>query len=247
KIVSYNIFEGTDPENIIKNITNFADQGVNFFCLQEVRPSLDKEFIGDRLLKSLGPSWKSEFFMMKEPGNRDYGLAMIWQTEVIESIKFKTISFAKLDFLSLYEQLIEFSQGNRTRPIQRGSLIGTFRMQGKTVRISNVHLDWHGGKGHRIKQLEQLVRDLKSEPEVDSEIICGDFNTVSFIGTDSHLQKIQSTLGQEFINLFPKPGRTARLGQHLDHIFARNLKLQDAKIQEAVGSDHFPVVASLTF
>ncbi len=246
KIVSYNICDSIDEKNISDNIVNFANDGVNFFCLQEVRPAKEGKFIGDILLEKLGNEWQSEFFLSSDPTNSDYGLAMLWRKNAIESVRFQTLSFSKLNVLNLFEQLIEFAKGKKTQPIQRGSIIGTFIFAGKKVRITNVHLDWHGGMDHRIRQLERLVKYLKKEPAVDSEIICGDFNTVSFLGTNSQMQRIQSLLGKEFFNSIPEFQRTTTFYQHLDHIFARNMKLQQAKIKEVVGSDHFPIVASLT-
>jgi len=246
KLASYNIYDGYNRDNIIENILNFAEQGVNFFCLQEVRSSETGDFIGDVLLQKLGSGWQSEYFVATVPSS-DYGLAMYWRKDILSPLKFETVSLAKLDFLSLFEQLIEYAQGNRTQPIQRGALAGTFMMDGKVLRITNIHLDWHGGKKHRLKQLKQLVDHLKKMPPVNSEVVCGDFNTVSFVGTDSHLKEIHMTLGEDFFNSIPEIRSTARLGQHLDHIFARNLKLQEAKIQEVVGSDHYPVIASLKF
>lgn len=245
KLVSYNICDSGQQEEIIDNLLDFSKQGVNMFCLQEVRRPKDGPFIGDSLLEKLGSGWQAEFFLSDSPASSDYGLGILWRSDVIKPVKFERLTFPSLDQLNGYEQLVELIQRKNADPIKRGALIGTFVMHGRNVKVSNLHLDWHGGFKHRFNQLRYLMDNLKSELP-HGEIICGDFNTVSFINTTKEqIQKINSLLGSEFTNAIPQFRPSTIFFQHLDHIFARNFGVKHAKIHARLGSDHYPVVALL--
>ncbi|HEV8601128.1 MAG TPA: endonuclease/exonuclease/phosphatase family protein, partial [Patescibacteria group bacterium] len=185
-----------------------------------------------------------EFFLSEKPLSSDYGLAMLWRKSDMNQVKFDRLTFPGVGQLKPYEQFIEFIQRKNSDPIKRGALIGTFVLQDRTIRISNLHLDWHGGFEHRINQLKHLIDSLKPEP-AHGEIICGDFNTVSFMNTKEQIQKINSLLGSEFVNAIPQFRPSTIFLQHLDHIFARNLPVKHARIHAMLGSDHYPVTASM--
>lgn len=248
KIVSYNINNSIRTKQVIDNISNFAAMGVSVFCLQEVRPhESEDQFIGDLILNTLGPRWKGEFFLGINPKSFDYGLALIWNLEVLQPTKFEKIFFPMLNKMRLYEQALEFVKVKDIRLTQRGALIGAFSYAGSQLRINNVHLDWQGGSEHRFSQFEYLIKYLDAEmPPVEYEIICGDFNTLGIRDNSKELNRIQALLGEKFISSFPKFTRTTTHFQHLDHIFARNLKISQGKVFRLPGSDHYPIMTTLS-
>ena len=132
-------------------------------------------------------------------------------------------------------------------PVQRGALIGTFKLGDKTVRITSIHLDWNGRFPQRRKQLEFFKTQLTSP--ADCEIICGDLNTVG-IGTEMVLRnqarKFRNLLGPGFISAYTKIRPTQRYFlQRLDHIFIKGAKVKESHVFRRRGSDHYPLVAAL--
>jgi endonuclease/exonuclease/phosphatase family metal-dependent hydrolase len=247
KLVSYNIDNSTQTDQIVKNIFELAKSGVNIFCLQEVRPSKSGEFIGKSLLDKLGSGWEGEFFLTTKPNNCDYGLGILWNSVYLKPVKFDTLSFFKLLQLDFHEQIFGLLRGEEITPIQRGSLIGTFKFDDRVIRISNVHMDWHGWVGHRTRQLQELLDFLKQKSATDAEIICGDFNSLGFFGYGQRLEKIKNILGSEFVNSFPEFRNTTTHYQHLDQIFVKNLKIHETDVLELPGSDHYPIQATISF
>src|SRR6185369_6038122 len=225
KIVSYNIDNSVKTDLIVKNILELSAKGANIFCLQEVRPVKEGRFIGDIILEKLGSDWQAEFFMTAGYSHFDNGLGFVWNKKQVTADKFETISFTKLNKLDVHEQVFEYVKGSVKQPIQRAGLIGHFTIQNQPVRISNVHLDWHGWSTHRMNQLAELLRHLKKAP-LGREVICGDFNTIGFFGLGGKLPTMKTLLGDEFVACFPKFVMTTSHFQHLDHIFVRNLKIK---------------------
>ncbi|OGE80995.1 MAG: hypothetical protein A3E98_03760 [Candidatus Doudnabacteria bacterium RIFCSPHIGHO2_12_FULL_48_11] len=248
KLVSYNLHNSRNEREIVRNVLDFASAGVNLFCLQEVRLSKGGKFIGDAILSALGPGWNGNFFLSPEPFLKDYGLGIVWKSEM-DLVKFENLSFDTPANFGSYQRIINLLLRAGITPFQQryGSLIGTFKIGKTSLRISNLHIDWRGGLENRISQIKHLSNYLKEALVVDGEIICGDFNTLGFFENSKQVEMIHSLFGKEFINLFPDFRATTTHFQHLDHIFARNLKIHRSLVHEVDGSDHFPLLAELSF
>jgi endonuclease/exonuclease/phosphatase (EEP) superfamily protein YafD len=140
---------------------------------------------------------------------------------------------------------IEKADGKYNQPPQRAALIGHFNLNGKTLRISNLHLDWQGGFKQRGAQLKHLRDYLKAKKAAEFEIFCGDFNTVGFYRfSEKRLSKLKKVLGEEYINAFHNERTTSYL-QMLDHIFVKNMVVSKAQVLKLKGSDHFPLMAEI--
>lgn len=246
KLVSYNLDHSSKKDRLVENIRKLSQLGTNIFCFQEIRTGNPNEFIGNAILSALGPGWKGEF-LISENSKNDYGLGIIWNSSILELVDYQILDFPVLPQLFSLERLIEqYLLSGDITPVKRAALIATFVVDGQKFRISNVHADWHGGFEHRFSQLQHLLKHLKPE-NIKSEIICGDFNTIGLFRSYKQIKKIQELLGPEFINFFPKHTITSIHGQRLDHVFARNFNQSHAKVHKMFGSDHFPIMAAMTF
>src|SRR5437870_2697714 len=95
-IVSYNIDNGAKIDLIVKNIVDLVEKGVSLFCLQEVRPAKNGNFIGDQILEVLGLNWQAAYFLAEDETNFDNGLAFFWNQNQVTGIKFETLVLPKL-------------------------------------------------------------------------------------------------------------------------------------------------------
>ncbi len=248
KLVSYNIHKGILKEEILQNLQNFKELGVGIFCLQELRlpKTTGEQFMGETILQHLGPGWQAEFFLGDRANSPDCGLGIFWQDQHIEPISFQKLFLPRLGDDLTDDKLSAISKLSvLVHPIQRASLIGTFRIHGHMMRISNVHLHHIGGFRQRLKEFKHLVENLKSNQHQGPEIICGDFNTLGVISNAKQIREIEKLLGEEFINTSPDFQITTSHFQHLDHVFTRNIKATDTKVYQWPGSDHYPVMVSL--
>lgn len=245
-IVTYNIHNGSNQEAIMKNIKVLARQSVSLFCLQEVRKQEGREFIVEALLKDLGSEWKAEYFI--KPQSFDLGLCILWKTSTLVALNFEALLLPKLNKLSLHEKIVErlINKHKTVAPIQRGSLIGDFNFQGQLVRVTNVHLDWHGGKQQRGRQIQFIKDHLKPKTAAYFEICCGDFNTLGFYRFSQKGSKnIKQLLEPNFESAFKNQKIRSFFLQTLDHIFLKNFKVIKAEILNCKGSDHLPLLAEV--
>lgn len=243
-IASYNLNHGSNKAKLLSNIGFLASQNVDVFCFQEIRASKDEGFIGDEILSSLGPAWKGEFLLSYNSKN-DYGLGMVWNSEVLKLQSFQSIDLPSLQGLPRFQSIIEqYVLSGEASPVKRAANVGTFEVNGKTLRVANVHADWHGGPFHRLAQIEHLLNFLNTETS-DAELICGDFNTIGLFSNKNQMKMLLQLLGDRYVTAFPKFHLTTFHGQHLDHIFAKNCTIEKAQIHRILGSDHFPVVGQI--
>jgi endonuclease/exonuclease/phosphatase family metal-dependent hydrolase len=245
KVVSYNIHMGQEPQAVVKNIQKFASEGVKLFCLQEVRQEWKKVSIVELLLKTLGEDWQAEYFLSNKPNSFDYGLCMIWHSSELEPVSFQPIALPALEELKTWEKVFELYKRKDSGPIQRGALIGTFKMGGKVIRVSTAHLDWQGGFGQRASQIKFIKDNFLSHSKVDYEIVCGDFNTLGYFSRKRQAQQIELLLGEGFKSSFTKTYSTFTPKQQLDYIYVKGFSIQGAEVCKVRGSDHFPVMATL--
>jgi endonuclease/exonuclease/phosphatase (EEP) superfamily protein YafD len=83
---------------------------------------------------------------------------------------------------------------------------------------------------------------IATQPQVEREIICGDFNTLGVFGKQSKITSLQNQLGNRFQSVIQKPYSSAII-QQLDYIFVKGLTVETAKILHLKGSDHYPITA----
>jgi len=217
--------------------------------LQELFEFKGRTSLLSALINNLGNEWQSEWQseIFLEPDNSSLGLCFLWKPSDLQAIKFERLRLPKLQKFNLYENIYERAIARLVKgPVQRGALIGTFNINGKPVRISNIHIDCHGHFSQRAKQLTSLTAYLKSLTPVDREIICGDFNTIGIeILSRNQEKKIRAILGPGFVNAYPYLTPTSNFLQRLDYIFVKNIQVHSAEVLRLKGSDHFPLVASL--
>lgn len=244
KLVTYNIFNGKHRDVVIKNILALAKEGVNIFCLQEVRNLGNGESIIDLLLQKLGVNWQAEKLLNDVTRPNDLGLCVIWDSLVVSLKKSDNLLLPKLTKVDLLEKTFRKINKNYHFPVQRSALRLDFECNGKPLRVTNIHLDVSGGKAHKTRQLGHLQSYLKAIPAYPNEIVCGDFNTLGWgLLAKKYKSKMAEFFGSDFKNVFPKQVRTGPLYQHLDHIFVKGLALVAAEVKRMRGSDHKPVVA----
>lgn len=240
KLVTYNIYHGFHKEAVIENLIKFAEEGVELFCLQEVA----KRSIAAEILEVLGDGWRAETFIRQN--SFSLGLCIVWKIKLMELVKAEHVLLPKLPRFNWYERFIErHIMKFVLRPVQRGAIVATFRTAQGLLRVTDLHLDWHGHFRQRARQLWRLVEHLRSP--VAYEVVCGDFNTVGFAVFSGYQERgIRDILGEEFIDAFPHRNRTTNVDEHLDYMFVKGMRVDAAEIVRIKGSDHFPINAIVT-
>ena len=145
KIVSRNIQKFLHPEEIRTYLKDLKQQGVQFICLQEVNYLFDST-VPTRIMDESLQGWHKEEFHHKKFG-RAAGFATLWNPSHAKLIGTKTILFdAPKRDRTFYEKAIVTNIIN-----EKGALITTFKLNnGKTLRLTNVHLNWSGGQEQSI-------------------------------------------------------------------------------------------------
>ena len=239
KIATYNIHHGLNLEKVIDNIKKLSKDEVSIFCLQEMRELSKKILVLDACKKALGKGWEYETFL--EPDSYNFGLCVFWKSNIIKLKKIEKIILPKIPKSNIRVMVKKIK-----KPIDRGALIGIFEINGKIIRISNVHLDCHGQFIQRERQLRALISHLDFDYSPTKEIICGDFNTIGAEAlSQKQEKKILDIFGPGFVNAHPKRTPTFHFLQRLDYIFVKNIKVSKAEVLKLKGSDHFPLVAHL--
>lgn len=259
-VATYNILHGYYAQTILEDLKLMIDRGVDVFCLQEAdlpfEQPLHTLLVGDHF-----KNWQVDYAHAGVGVN----LALLWNTSRLRVEKFHTTIFPPLP----KPDLLQWLKGVK-ETLHRGALSGYFLVDGKTVRITSVHLAWEGGIKHRLAQLAQLKAELAAE-SVDFDIIGGDFNTMAPSSLRRFQQKkVEAALGQEYVDVLPHLHwsedqsfiapqdhweRTVKVLKffhlkwraRLDYLFARNLKVVSAEMLDLPGSDHRPLIAKLSF
>lgn len=239
KMATYNIYHGFHKAEVADSVFALANHGVELFCLQEVCA----DSIADLLLERLGPDWRKETFNRK--GSYSLGLCILWKAEVLRLVHIQHYLLPKLPRFTLFEWIFERKiMPFIKRPLQRGALVATFEIGQKRLRVTDLHLDWHGHIEQRARQLTFIAQHLKTP--VDYEIVCGDFNTVGlapFSGPQEH--RMREILGPGFVNALPGTEHTTNIYEHLDYVFTKGVKVKTAEVMHLAGSDHFPLKVNL--
>lgn len=130
--------------------------------------------------------------------------------------------------------------------LPKSSLVSYFPIKDRvqTLLVANIHaVNFTPGLERFSQQLEEIKTIMARH---DGPIVfAGDFNTWSQSRMDA-LNELTAGLGMkkvEFVDSAP----VEMMGSHLDHIFFRGLKLDDAKAIAVESSDHYPLVAHFKF
>lgn len=244
-IATYNIFDGRRKEQIIENILKLIHNGAHIICLQEVWYTYRGVSMSKLIDENLPRNFQSYYFLGDKTDPYSYGQGILWNTETFSAIGFDKLPLPPKNGLTLSDKLFFWAVGLSPRIFKRGALIGTFMFGQHRIRISNIHLDFQGGDVQRIKQLQAVTDYLGSLPAVDSEIVCGDFNTVGILGKKKKIIALEKLLGAGFKSVVHRPYISAII-QQLDYIFIKNLKIKNTKILKLRGSDHFPLLAEVS-
>jgi endonuclease/exonuclease/phosphatase (EEP) superfamily protein YafD len=128
-------------------------------------------------------------------------------------------------------------------PLPKSALVVRFRLAGgTTIAVANLHgVNFTLGLERFRDQLEAVAAEL--ERHDGPAILAGDFNTWS--------QSRQEVLAEVALRLqlkavVPSPdARRVALGQHLDHVYVRGLRVVSATAPKVTSSDHNPILVEL--
>lgn len=244
-VATYNIFDGRGGQRVVNNILRLIRDGAAIVCLQEVWPMYRGVSMSKLIDQQLPENFRSEYFLGDVAGDYSYGQGILWNANVFSAVRFEKLSLPLKSGLTLSDKLFFLVLGLSPRIFKRSAFIGVFSFGEEKLRITNLHLDFQGGDAHRVEQIKFLTNHLALLPQVEHEIICGDFNTVGLFGKRRKITMLEDFLGKRFASVLSKPYSSA-IVQQLDYIFVRNLKISKAKILHLRGSDHYPVTAGVS-
>lgn len=266
-IATYNVQFSLNPTQIRKDVLTMAQKGVSIFCLQEVVRYENQKFLLDILLEDLGPGWKAIYNLGREKKNLGMGNGILWNVQKIKLKNKQEIFLPKSRTYLPHEMIFSLIAGGIIVPFQRRTISGTFQIDEKYIRITNLHLDHNGGLKNRGKQLKYLVNVIKKETKVDCEIICGDFNSFDLLKRGEEYRQEKEIIGSDFHDISDNVAWTADLGntklkcgmflnffikhihikRKLDFIWAKNMKRISCETLPVNTSDHRPLIAFLEF
>ncbi len=246
KLVTYNLQNGIQAKQLVKNIEKMAEQGANIFCFQEFRRFRKRQFVGEKLRERFSEGWGIDYYLNED--THDLGLCIMWKKSELDLVKTEKILLPKIQKLHKTIEVLGKVFFERSLPVQRGALVADFKAGNFLVRVANTHIDWIGGAEHKAGQLKNLVLHLEKRSKASYEIICGDFNTVGPLGLlKQRRKKILAAFEGKFIDISSGLGLTSHSLQKLDYIFSRGFKSAKAKKLFWLGSDHMPLLAKFDF
>lgn len=131
----------------------------------------------------------------------------------------------------------------------RMALVSEVAVQGRTLRIYNVHLESRGSDELRCIQLSEILTDIQEHSAETSVLIAGDFNFDLSQGSRAVLVKNMqldnpfANLGRRPTSVVRRPGRTASIDWILTH---KALETTQAAIHNSIdASDHYPLLLEL--
>lgn len=269
KIATYNIQFAFNLEKVIDNIKKLVDDGVSFICIQEVINKENEPFFIDSILKHLGKEWRANYNVGSEISKISIGTAIIWNSTIATLNREEKILLPKIPRFDIHENIYYRVIGVPPVPLQRKAITCYFAVNDTQIRITCVHLDNVGGPRHRLKQLSYLVSTLHSLPQVPHDIVCGDFNTFDLLRIGYEKKLLQRIFGKEYVDasknvdwssdiamidfttswgLFPWFIKTFKIHirSRLDYIWVKNFDVLHCQKKEFYGSDHFPIIATLS-
>jgi endonuclease/exonuclease/phosphatase family metal-dependent hydrolase len=246
KVVTYNLQNGIQARQLVKNIEKMAEQGANLFCFQEFRRFQKRQFVGEKLKERFSEGWGIDYYLNEN--THDLGLCIMWKKSELDLVRTEKILLPKIKKLHKTIKVLGRVFFERDLPVQRGAIVADFKAGNFSVRVANAHIDWIGGVEHKAGQLRSLVNHLEKKSITGYEIVCGDFNTVGPLGLlKQRRKKILAAFDGKFIDVSSGLGLTSHSFQKLDYIFSRGFKAAKAKKLFWLGSDHMPLWAQFDF
>src|SRR4030042_2767142 len=175
KIVTLNIQGGFKIDQLCQEIKEKIGS-FDLLCLQEVCESPKIKNHAKEIAESLGKNYTSKSFLPINFKVKNMGNAFVFNKKVLnlqDSLGLVLPSFRT----NLSWRLI----GKIFPSCDRLCHIGFFKTkQGKTIKVSNFHLEFIGGATIRKKQVRFFLKNSLNLDEPDLEFVLGDFNTVDF-------------------------------------------------------------------
>jgi endonuclease/exonuclease/phosphatase family metal-dependent hydrolase len=236
-VATFNVHKGENLEELLASIQNNSNlQKVDLFLLQEIESHPGEgESRAARLARGLG--WNYVYAPARATSNGGtHGLA------ILSRFPLEDISVIPLP---------EFNLRFNTR--RRIALAATAELNGRGMRLFNVHLDTRLNIGERLKQL-QPVLEAAAKSTTEATLIGGDFNTnpLHWVGHvlplfhSNQAQELDQFMGEKgFTTPLAQAGATLRRGVvrfRADSIYPRNLAVRAVGVESSVtSSDHAPV------
>jgi endonuclease/exonuclease/phosphatase family metal-dependent hydrolase len=230
RIATYNV-HGESAENIFRAIRGNPPIGrADVLFLQEIE--IDSENTPRRLAELLGRSYA--YAPGYRVGHGSHGVAIISRHAISDP-----------EVIELPRHDVVFNSARRV------ALAVTVHLDGRAVRLYNVHLDNRLNPADRVAQLEPVLVDARLAATVPA-VIGGDMNTSPFcwIGhvipvpcgvQDNRLEAAARASG--FDTPVRGSGATSQwLAMRLDAIYTRHLRVEDFGVSDLVRvSDHLPL------
>jgi endonuclease/exonuclease/phosphatase family metal-dependent hydrolase len=268
KIATYNLQFSHNIDDLVKNIKKMAHNGVVVFCFQEFVRKVGGNSVPKRMQEALGEEWNLIAHLGTDTSRHGMGTSILWKKDILAFEKSENMLLPKRKKLAFHEWLFTRLAGGKGKPFIRRPVSVSFHFDNHRIRITNIHLDNIGGRNHRKRQLEYVLRKLKTKTLYDAEIIAGDFNSFDLLKTGQERKMLQKLLSNGFIDSSQTINWTADLyntdtpvkipimkfvitifrihiRRKLDYIWVKNFKVVTCKKLEVKGSDHYPIIASL--
>ncbi len=266
---TYNILFNHDPR-LMESLRKLKKDGSRYthsiVALQEVRNKTAQDKLPETIHKAF-PKFSAATLLHPKPTINDFGLMTLSSMKLIDStpILLPVLPKHLFSLQAMFFRMIP----------QQGALVTRYKVGNKILRVTNLHLDVLGGTKHKRKQMKHICKHL-AQTKADYDIVCGDFNTIGPIKImRKRIRKqrdiIRETLGASFKEVFV-PSWTSdiretmnpqipanrlitrglnKIGisfrQKLDWIFVRGFRTATAIVRhDLVGSDHYPIIATLT-
>jgi len=175
KIITLNIQGGFKINQVCQEIKEKLAP-LDLLCLQEVCESQEITNHAQQIAEFLGKDYASKSFLPIDFKIKNMGNAFVFNKKVL-----KLIDSLGLVLPSFKPSLSWRFVGKIFPPCDRLCHIGFFKTkQGKTIKISNFHLEFIGGSAIRKKQVHFFFKNSLNLDRSDLEFALGDFNTVGF-------------------------------------------------------------------
>lgn len=268
-IATYNLQFSKNQDQLIKNIIEMTKLGVNIFSFQEVLKENQREFLIDRIVKTLGNNWQAKAHIGANNQLKDIGTAIIWNSKAVNLIKSNKILLPKSKKLAIHEKVFTWLAGGVTTTFDRRSINAIFQFGKHKFRLTNIHLDHNGGINNRKKQLQFLINFLEKENFIH-DIVCGDFNSFDLLKTGQESLMHQQIFKNNYVDASKDSGWTGdiyntefskrgfllelfikifkiHIRRKIDYIWVKNFKVIDCQKLIKSGSDHNPLVVKIEF
>ena len=174
-LASYNVQRGLHLEGLVSLFREVEVlRRAAVVAVQEATWLPDGRNLLEVLAAALSPEHRWSYrTVMTYPG-KEYGNGFLWAggCRAGEPLAVRLPQVAELGWLARRK-----TEGGR--PDTKAALVQDFAVDGRPLRVANVHLDFAGGWRHRRRQLEHLLAALAEQPSTPGpEVVCGDFNTV---------------------------------------------------------------------